>query len=134
MHELLLHLIGDYVFQTEQMAVRKLGSWRWAVFHALAYSLPFFLYLGVINGSWTAGWLAWFVIFSTHAVIDRLAIAKTICRIKNLVWFGSDVPEREEVTGYGIETPPFIRFWLVVIVDNTLHLIINHIALNYLNP
>ena len=95
MHELLLHLIGDYVFQTEQMAVRKLASWRWAVFHALAYSLPFFLYLGVVNGSWTSGWLAWFVIFSTHAVIDRLAIAKTICRLKNLVWFGSDVPERE---------------------------------------
>ena len=38
------------------------------------------------------------------------------------------------LTGYGVETPPFIRFWLVVIVDNTLHLIINHIALNYLNP
>ncbi len=133
MHELILHLLGDYVLQTEQMAVRKLRSWPWAIIHALVYSLPFLVYLGVINGNWTRGLLAWFVIFGTHAVIDRMAIATTICRIKNLVWIGGDVPEKEENTGYGVETPPFIRFWLVVIVDNTLHLIINHIALNYLN-
>lgn len=133
MHELILHLIGDYVLQTEQMAVRKLRSWFWAVVHALVYSLPFLLYLYIINGNWTRGLLAWLVIFSTHGVIDRMAIASTICRIKNLVWFGPGAPEKEENTGYGIETPPFIRFWLVVIVDNTLHLSINHIALNYLN-
>ena len=133
MHELLLHLIGDYVLQTEQMAVRKLRSWPWAIFHALVYSLPFFLYLGIVNGNWTGGLLAWSVIFGTHAVIDRLAIATTFCRLKNLVWFGPDAPEKEQNTGYGIETPPFVRFWLVVIVDNTLHLIINHVALNYLN-
>lgn len=133
MHELILHLIGDYILQTEQMAVRKLRSWFWAIIHALIYSLPFLLYLYVINGCWSKGWLAWGVIFATHAVIDRMAIASTICRIKNLVWIGPGAPEKEENTGYGIETPPFIRFWLVVIVDNTFHLIINHIALNYLN-
>ena len=133
MHEFLLHLIGDYVLQTEQMAVRKLRSWPWAIIHALVYSLPFFLYLGIVNGNWTGGLLAWSVIFGTHAVIDRLSIATTFCRLKNLVWFGPDAPEKEQNTGYGIETPPFVRFWLVVIVDNTLHLIINHVALNYLN-
>jgi hypothetical protein len=132
-HELLLHLLGDYVLQTEQMALRKLHSWFWAIIHALVYSLPFLLYLNVINGGWSRGWLAWSVIAGTHAVIDRLAVATTICRIKNLLWFGPDAPEKEQNTGYGIETPPFIRFWLVVIVDNTLHLIINHVALNYLN-
>ncbi|NBU11449.1 MAG: DUF3307 domain-containing protein [Proteobacteria bacterium] len=133
MHELLLHLLGDYVLQTEQMALRKLHNWGWAVIHALVYSVPFLLYLNIVNGSWTRGWLAWAVIASTHAIIDRLAVATTICRLKNLLWFGSGAPEKEQHTGYGIETPPFIRFWLVVIVDNTLHLIINHVALNYLN-
>ena len=133
MHELILHLLGDYVLQTEQMATRKLSSWRWAIVHALVYSVPFFIYLGIVNGNWTKGLVAWVVIFGTHAVIDRMALATTICRIKNLVWFGPDAPEKEENTGYGLQTPPFIRFWLVVIVDNTLHLIINHIALNYLN-
>lgn len=62
-----------------------------------------------------------------------MAIASTICRIKNLAWFGPDAPEKEQNTGYGIETPPFVRFWLAVIVDNTVHLLINHIALKYLN-
>lgn len=133
MHELLFHLIGDYILQTEQMAVRKLHSWSWAIIHALVYSLPFLLYLYVINGNWTKGFVAWSVIAGTHAVIDRLAIATTICRLKNLIWFGPDAPEKEQNTGYGIEMPPFIRFWLVVIVDNTLHLTINHIALKYLN-
>jgi hypothetical protein len=133
MHELILHLIGDYVLQTEQMAVRKLHSWRWAIVHALVYSAPFFIYLGIINGNWTQGLTAWLVIFGTHAVIDRMAIAATLCRIKNLAWFGEGVPAKDENTGYGIDTPPYIRFWLVVIVDNTLHLIINHVALTYLN-
>lgn len=133
MHELILHLIGDYVLQTEQMAVRKLRSWTWAIVHALVYSTPFFIYLGIINGNWTHGLTAWLVIFGTHAVIDRMAIAATLCRIKNLAWFGEDVPAKDENTGYGIDTPPYIRFWLVVIVDNTLHLIINHVALTYLN-
>ena len=133
MPELILHLLGDYVLQTEQMAVRKLRSWSWAIIHALVYSAPFYVYLGIINGNWTQGWYAWLVIFGTHAVIDRMAIASTMCRLKNLIWIGPDAPEKEENTGYGIETPPFIRFWLVVIVDNTMHLLINHIALNYLN-
>ena len=78
-------------------------------------------------------WECWAVIAGTHAVIDRMAIASTICRLKNLIWIGPDAPEKEENTGYGIETPPFIRFWLVVIVDNTMHLVINHVALKYLN-
>lgn len=133
MHELILHLIGDYVLQTEQMAVRKLHSWRWAIVHALVYSMPFFFYLGFINGSWTRGIKAWALIFVTHAVIDRMAVASIVCRIKNLVWFGADVPQKEPNTGYSVETPPYIRFWLMVIVDNTLHLCFNHIALNWLN-
>lgn len=133
MPELILHLLGDYVLQTEQMAVRKLQSWYWAVIHALAYSGPFFIYLGIINGDWVQGWKAWLVIFGTHALIDRMGMASTVCRLKNLLWFGPGAPQKDERTGYGIDTPPFIRFWLVVIVDNTMHLIINHIALIYLN-
>ena len=131
--ELILHLIGDYVLQTEQMALRKVQSWFWAVAHALTYSLPFLVYLHILNGDWSRGWLAWSMIAGTHAVIDRLAIASTICRLKNRFWFGPGSPERDPVTGYGVDTPPYIRFWLVVIVDNTLHLIINHVSLSYLN-
>ena len=94
--------------------------------------MPFFVYLGVINGNWASGGWAWLVIFSTHAVIDRMAIASTFCRLNNLLWLGGDAPAKDD-NGYCTTTPPYVRFWLVVIVDNTLHLCINHIALNYLN-
>ena len=95
MHELLFHLVGDYILQTEQMATRKLRSWPWAIIHAIVYSLPFLLII--------RHWECWAVIAGTHAVIDRMAIASTVCRIKNLIWIDSDAPEKEENTGYGIE-------------------------------
>lgn len=125
MHELLLHLIGDYVLQTEQMALRKVRSWFWAVFHAVVYSLPFLIVI--------LRWEAWVVICGTHAVIDRFRLSNHICRFKNVFWFGSGRPESDPDTGYAKETPVHVKFWLVVIVDNTLHLVINHLALKYLN-
>lgn len=125
MHELLLHLIGDYVLQTEQMALRKVRSWFWAVFHAVVYSLPFLIVI--------QRWEAWAVICGTHAVIDRLRLSNHICRFKNVFWFGPGRPEADPDTGYAKETPLHVKFWLVVIVDNTVHLVINHLALKYLN-
>lgn len=125
MHELILHLIGDYLLQTEQMALKKVQSWFWAIFHAGVYSLPFLL---VINR-----WEAWVVIFGTHAVIDRYRLANYACRLKNTFWFGSGRPEYDPDTGYAKDTPLHVKFWLVVIVDNTIHLTINHLALRYLN-
>ncbi len=125
MHELILHLIGDYLLQTEQMAVRKTRSWFWAILHALVYSLPFLI---VIHH-----WEAWAVIFGTHAVIDRFRLANHVCRFKNVFWFGPGKPEQELESGYAKATPEHVRFWLVVIIDNTLHLIINHLALRFLN-
>lgn len=107
------------------MAVRKTKSWIWALFHALVYSLPFLLVI--------KHWEAWAVIFGTHAVIDRYRIAQYVCRFKNLFWFGPGFPESETETGFAKATPEYVRFWLVVIIDNTLHLIINHLALRFLN-
>jgi len=126
LHELLLHLVGDYLLQTEQMALRKTKSWFWAITHALVYSLPFLLLIGPN----TVGWL---VIFLTHAVIDRYRLAAHVCRFKNVFWFGPGRPEFDTDTGYSKETPPHVKFWLVVIVDNTCHLLINHLSLKFLN-
>jgi hypothetical protein len=124
-HELLLHLIGDYVLQTEQMALRKVRSWFWATFHAAVYSLPFLLVI--------QRWEAFAVIFGTHALIDRLRLANHLCRFKNVFWFGPGRPEHDPETGYAADTPAHVKFWLVVIVDNTAHLVINHLALKFLN-
>lgn len=125
MHELLLHLTGDYLLQTEQMALRKTRSWFWAILHAGVYSLPFLLVI--------QRWEAWAVIFGTHALIDRFRLANFACRFKNVFWFGPDRPVGDPETGYAVDTPIHVKFWLVVIIDNTIHLIINHLALKYLN-
>ena len=125
MHELILHLVGDYLLQTEQMALNKVRSWFWAIFHAGVYSLPFLL---IIHR-----WEAWVVIFGTHAVIDRYRLVNYVCRLKNTFWFGPGRAEYDADTGYAKATPVHVKFWLVVIVDNTTHLTINHLALRYLN-
>lgn len=125
MNELICHLLGDYVLQTEQMALRKTRSWAWAIFHAAVYSIPFLLLIHT--------WEAWVVIFGTHAVIDRYRLSNSVCRFKNAFWFGPGRPEVNPETGYSKDTPAHVDFWLVVIVDNTVHMIINHLSLLYLN-
>lgn len=116
MLELIAHLLGDYCLQSHVMASRKTSSWRWALLHAAIYTLPFLLL--------TRSPAALLVIGGTHAVIDRYRLAAAWCR-----WYGVGHPglwHRSET----FEAPPaFLLVWLVIIVDNTAHLLINHVAL-----
>ena len=123
MEQLILHLTGDYLTQTDWMARNKTRS-TWAAFvHATVYSVPFFLI-----GSWQAV----FVIWSTHLVIDRFGLARYVVFAKNkmtepgLSW--GDVRE----TGFPKDTPEWMSIMLLVIADNTLHLAINFAALKWL--
>lgn len=124
MEQLILHLIGDYVTQTDWMARTKTHRMGVAVLHALVYSLPFLLL--------SPSLLAILVIFSTHAVIDRYRLARFLIFAKNkitqpgLAW--ADASE----TGHPKDTPPWISFWLLILVDNTMHLTINYAALRWL--
>jgi len=59
------HLIGDFIFQTEQMALKKANNLRWLVLHATE--------LGVITWVCCWTWAAWpvvAVVFLTHIVFD----------------------------------------------------------------
>ncbi len=124
MEQFLAHLVGDYLLQTEQMALRKSKSWFWALLHAAVYTLPFLLLTRSVP--------ALLIILGTHAVIDRFALAPAFCRERGLVtWFGKDRPELDTRTGFSKETPPWLSFWLGVITDNTFHLTINYFALRY---
>lgn len=133
MNLLLAHLVGDYVLQSHVMATRKVSSWAWALVHAAFYTLPF-LFL-------TTDWRALLVVGSTHAVIDRLRIARRWCEFYGVgfpgVW---DTALRFwsrccwsplcETSSICLEPPfevppPFLGVWLVIIVDNTFHLAIN---------
>lgn len=169
MPELLAHLVGDYVLQNHAMATRKTSSWAWALLHAVFYGLPFLLL--------TTDWRALAVIVGTHAVIDRLRLARYwvefwgvgvegrviawVMRARGYVlgevlvkpdvvetrWvrrgalsFAERRPDYvalPELHGYLLahsvartaDAPPFLGVWLLILVDNTLHLCINHAAL-----
>lgn len=124
MEQLLLHLIGDYVTQTDWMATEKTKRDVAAVAHATVYGLPFFILTSSSN--------AMFVIFFTHYLIDRYRLARYVVFAKN--W----ITNRElkwadcSATGYPSNMPLWLSIWLMIIADNTMHLTINYVALRWL--
>jgi len=111
--ELIAHLFGDYVLQAHRMAVRKVDSATWAVIHGAFYTIPFLLL--------TQSVVALSVIFLTHVVIDHWRIASRLKARYERLWSGS---MREFSSA-----PAWIAVWVTIIIDNSFHLLINHLAL-----
>jgi hypothetical protein len=162
MEQLILHLFGDYVTQSDWMANNKTKSSYAAAAHALVYSLPFFLFLYVTRAT-PRPFLAGVVILATHFLIDRFRLARYMAWAKNLIspkatWF-CDSPESANAphnpacptercdycrkvrtlpwkecsaTGYPPDRPIWLAVWLLIVADNTLHLAINYAALKWL--
>lgn len=123
MEQLILHLLGDFVTQSDWMASNKNKHWWPALCHALIYSLPFFL----IGTPAAVG-----VIFVTHLLIDRFRLVRYVIWAKN---FFSPHPQpwsECSTTGYHKSTPDWLATWLMIIVDATLHLACNYAALRWL--
>jgi len=124
--QILLHLIGDYVLQSDWQATEKTkGSWA-ALAHAVTYTVPF-LFL-------TRSPIALAFICLTHFAIDRWRLARYVCWLKNL-----PSPERYRYpwsdcsgTGYHKDRPAWLAVWLLIIADNTMHLLLNGVALSYM--
>lgn len=155
MIQLILHLIGDYVTQSDWMAQNKTKA-NWPAFvHAVLYSLPFLCL--------TTHILALSCIFGTHFLIDRFRLARYVVWAKNWlaprqswmmeenreaghslltdghlpndIWAGKQAtpPWRFcAATGYPPGRPDWMSVWLLIIADNTLHLAINYAALRWL--
>lgn len=77
MIQLILHLIGDYITQSDWMAQGKTQWWFPALVHATVYSSLFFL---------IGDWRAVLVIWATHYLIDRYRLARYVVWAKN--WLG----------------------------------------------
>lgn len=152
--EILAHLAGDYLIQTEWMATEKLRRHGPAAVHAATYTACF---LPV-----TRNWRVLAVIGGTHFAIDRWRLAKYLIWAKNQAapafyrypWSHAEptgfhtaehdmstpayiarnmgVPLR--VVGFPPECtmpakPEWLAGWLLITVDNCCHLLINRWAL-----
>ncbi len=113
MTQLLCHLFGDYVLQNQWMAENKTKKTDEGVnaclLHAFVYTLSFIFFL-------SASPHAALVIFGTHFLIDHYRLARLWTQFYKI----------------GVGSPPYVEFWLNVIVDNSFHLLINFLALTYL--
>jgi hypothetical protein len=120
---LLAHGAGDYVIQSDWMAMEKTKAWPPALAHAVSYGLPFL--------ALTRNPKALAVIVGTHAVIDRYRLAR------HLVWAKNQLaPARHRhpwaeciATGYHPSRPDWLTVWLLIAADNIAHVAINTAAL-----
>ena len=74
MIQLILHLLGDYVLQSDWMANNKTKAHFPALAHAVTYSLPFLLL--------SPSLAAFAVILCTHFLIDRYRLARFVVYAK----------------------------------------------------
>jgi hypothetical protein len=147
MEQLLAHIFGDYIFQSDYQALNKSKRSFPCFLHVLIYT-SMFLFL-------TTSWKALLVIGGVHFVLDRWHfIIRRLIWCKNHLGPGlSYVPfakcnatgyydnlmnevtnhpsTNEEINGY---TPRlnYITIWLYIITDNAIHLLTNYLALKYL--
>lgn len=117
--QIVAHLVGDYLLQSHWMATEKTKRSAAAVIHAVAYGLPFLLL--------TQSPAALAFIVGTHFLIDRYRLARFVVWAKNGDWRAPAT-----ATGYPEDVPPWLAVWLLIIADNTMHLIMNAIALRWL--
>jgi hypothetical protein len=141
--QILIHLIGDYLTQSDWMASQKVKRFAPAAIHALIYSIGFLVFRPSLA--------AWLVIAVSHFLIDRYRLARYVVWFKNglapirRVWWPADIwiwrlrdstPNPPwalcRATGYPPDRPQWLSVWLLIIADNVIHLIINGVALRFL--
>jgi len=122
----LAHLAGDYLIQSDWMANEKTKRWWPAIAHGLTYTIPYAFI--------TQSPLALAVIAGTHIIIDHYRLARHVAWFKNQAAPKAFRSKWEDCkgTGYSADKAPFMAVWLMIIADNTIHLIINAVAVLWL--
>jgi len=132
MRQLLAHLIGDYILQNHTMANLKKQYGLAAAIHAVLYTVPFFFL--------TTSPIALLVICVTHGVIDHFSLAQYWVRFWGIGQQGWVTQQLGPVLGIPqtvldrvrAPAPIWLSVWLLFIVDNIMHLVINFLSLRYL--
>lgn len=122
--QLVAHAVGDYVLQSHWMAVEKGRGWWAAALHGASYTVPFLLL--------THSPIALLVIGTSHALVDRYRVAKYVVWARNTLGGFSAPWEECSATGMPLEVPSYLSAWLVIIVDNVIHVLINAAVIRWL--
>jgi hypothetical protein len=125
MNQLVSHMVGDYIVQNHWEANAKVKNWLPAISHAAKYTAAFLpltrspVRLAVIGG--------------THLVLDRYRLAKQVAWAKNQIGVPKSArypwSEGKENNGFPADVPPWMSIWLMILVDNSIHMTINYLAL-----
>jgi hypothetical protein len=133
--QIICHMVGDYLLQSDWMATGKTNRWRPAAAHACVYSAGFLLFQPSV--------IAFIVIIGTHFLIDRYRLARYVVWAKNFLGpiVMTKVGPRSIVnppwtecqsTGYPPDRPAWMVVWLMILGDNIIHILVNGLALRYL--
>ena len=124
--QLVAHAVGDYLLQSDWMATEKTKRTVAALAHVATYGLPFLLFRPSL--------LACVVIVGTHFALDRWRLARYVVWAKNhLGPPGAASPwSRCRATGYDDARPVWLALWLMIVADNTIHVLCNAAALRWL--
>lgn len=117
MIQVLAHLIGDYLLQNDWMAANKRKSSFVCLVHCFFYALPFVFLCHATLGQVS-------VIMGSHFLIDRFGLAQYWVKLINWNW-------RSVNFGFDNNKPRYLSVWLLIIVDNTFHVMCNYISLSY---
>lgn len=115
----LAHLTGDYLIQSDWMAIEKTKRWWPAIVHGVTYTAPYALV--------TQSLPALLVIGLTHIVIDRYRL------VRYVIWFSNLLSPKSyrhpwaqcTITGFHTSRPEWLAVTLMFVIDNTIHLLIN---------
>lgn len=124
MEQLLVHLIADFWFQPNKMAITKTQNTLMCLLHAYIYTL-FFLIL-------TRSPLALFIIFLSHFLIDRFRLARYLIFFKNWTMERNLEWKKCQSTGFPNDLPFWLSSMLLLVIDSSTHLVCNYLSLKYL--
>ena len=109
MNIILGHLIGDYLLQSDWMALNKkqknIKGLFACIIHCLIWTIS--VYLFAFHNVTTYKLLAFILIFLSHFILDRSNFVKWYCNTTKIM--------------------PNPTIWKIILVDNTLHLLMLYI-------
>jgi len=133
------HLIGDYLFQNDAMALNKskptpLGH-AWCFVHCSIYAMC--VMACVCAAGWHATWgnswpLAWLIAYLTHYPIDKSGFGWKWMKFFKMSMFQDVDGSFSGMTGVQINKRQYFIAPVYIAVDNTMHLVLMWVLLSLL--